>query len=41
MIVDMRESPSGGLPREIHAFGIAAAAAGDTRAVRAYIEGFI
>ena len=40
MMIDMR-SESGALPHEIHAFGISAAAANDTTAVRAYIEGFI
>ncbi|RXG89250.1 hypothetical protein EAS61_28220 [Bradyrhizobium zhanjiangense] len=41
MMMDMRKGPNCGAPTEIHTFGISAAAAGDTAAVRAYIEGFI
>lgn len=41
MMMDILKSPSCSMPREIHAFGICAAAVGDTWAVRAYIEGFI
>ncbi|MBB4392463.1 hypothetical protein [Bradyrhizobium sp. ERR14] len=41
MMTNIVKSPSSALPHEIHAFGICAAAAGDTRAVREYIEGFI
>ena len=40
MMTDMRVSPSFGVPREIHAMGICAAAANDAAEVRAYIEGF-
>ncbi|MGY3548965.1 hypothetical protein ACVWZ4_004348 [Bradyrhizobium sp. USDA 4472] len=40
MMMDILNSPSPSLPHEIHALGICAAAAGDTRAVREYIEGF-
>ncbi|MDF0583779.1 hypothetical protein [Bradyrhizobium yuanmingense] len=38
---DIIDGPSSALPHEVHAFGICAAAAGDTNAVREYIEGFI
>jgi hypothetical protein len=41
MMTDLVKSPSRALPCEVHAFGICAAAAGDVRAVREYIEGFI
>lgn len=41
IMMDILKSPSCSMPREIHAFDICAAAAGDTRAVRAYIESFI
>lgn len=41
MMTGIIKSPSCAVPREIHAFGISAAAAGDTTAVREYIEGFI
>ncbi|MHC4054117.1 hypothetical protein [Bradyrhizobium sp. 25ACV] len=41
MMTDIVKCPSSALPHEIHAFGICAAAAGDTKAVREYIEGFI
>ncbi|WP_439401991.1 hypothetical protein ACNJYA_02720 [Bradyrhizobium sp. DASA03068] len=40
-MTDIVKSQSSALPHEIHAFGICAAAAGDTSAVREYIEGFI
>ncbi|HEX5211513.1 MAG TPA: hypothetical protein VFW22_07250 [Pseudolabrys sp.] len=40
MMMDMRKHPDCGVPREIHAIGICAAAAGDTAMVRAYIDGF-
>ncbi|MHC4051397.1 hypothetical protein [Bradyrhizobium sp. 25ACV] len=41
VMTDIVKSPRSALPHEIHAFGICAAADGDTRAVREYIEGFI
>jgi hypothetical protein len=41
IMTDIVNSQGSTLPHEIHAFGICAAAAGDTRAVREYIEGFI
>jgi hypothetical protein len=40
MMIDMRKHPDCEVPHEIHAFGIFAAAAGDTAVARAYIEGF-
>jgi hypothetical protein len=40
MMMDMRKHPNCGVPHEIHAIGISAAAAGDAAVVRAYIEGF-
>ncbi|WP_146207707.1 hypothetical protein [Bradyrhizobium sp. SUTN9-2] len=40
MMVDMRISANFGVPPEIHAIGICAAAADDASGVRAYIEGF-
>jgi len=40
MMMDMRKHSNCGVPREIHAIGICAAAAGDAAMVRAYIEGF-
>lgn len=40
MMMDLRMSPNLGVPCEIHATGICAAATGDASAVRAYIEGF-
>ncbi|MEY9182358.1 hypothetical protein [Bradyrhizobium sp. USDA 313] len=41
MMTDILEGSNSALPHEVHAFGICAAAAGDTRAVREYIEGFV
>lgn len=40
MMMDMRKGPDCGVPSEIHAIGISAAAAGDSALARAYIEGF-
>ena len=40
MMMDMRKHPNCGVPHEIHAIGISAAAAGDAAVARAYIEGF-
>ena len=40
MIMDMRKGPNCGVPHEITAIGISAAAAGDAAVARAYIEGF-
>jgi hypothetical protein len=40
MMMDMRKHPNCGVPHEIHAIGISAAAAGNTAVARAYIEGF-
>jgi hypothetical protein len=40
MMMDMRKGPNCGVPREIHAIGISAAAAGDAAVAHAYIEGF-
>jgi len=40
MIMDQRKGPNCAVPHEIHAIGIAAAAAGNVALVRAYIEGF-
>ena len=40
MMMDMRKHPNCGVPIEIHAIGISAAAAGDVALARAYIEGF-
>ena len=40
MMMDMRKHPNCGVPHEIHAIGIFAAAAGDAAVARAYIEGF-
>jgi len=40
MMMDMRKHPDCGVPPEINAIGILAAAAGDTVSARAYIEGF-
>ena len=40
MMTDMRRNPTYGVPPEIHAMGIFAAAAGDAAGARAYIEGF-
>jgi hypothetical protein len=40
IIADVRKGPDCGAPHEVHALGIAAAAAGDAALVRAYIEGF-
>ena len=40
MMSDMRKHPNCGVPHEIHAIGISAAAAGDAAVARAYIEGF-
>ena len=41
MMMDMREHPDCGVPREIDAMGILAAANGDVAGARAYIDGFI
>ena len=40
MMMDMRKHPNCGVPHEIHAIGIFAAAAGNAAVARAYIEGF-
>lgn len=40
IMTDILSGPGNALPHEIHALGIRAAAAGDTKAVREYIEGF-
>ena len=40
MMMDMRKHPNCGVPLEIHAIGISAAATGDATVARAYIEGF-
>jgi hypothetical protein len=40
MMIDMRKHPDCGVPHEIHAIGIFAAAAGDVVVAGAYIEGF-
>jgi hypothetical protein len=40
MMADMRAGLNCGVPHEIHAIGIVAAAAGDAALARAYIEGF-
>ena len=40
MMMDMRKHPNCGVPLEIHAIGISAAATGDAAVARAYIEGF-
>ena len=40
MMMDMRKHPNCGVPHEIHAIGIFAAAAGNAAMARAYIEGF-
>ena len=40
MMMDMRKGPNCGVPHEIHAIGIFAAADDDAVAARAYIEGF-
>ena len=40
MMMDMRKYPNCEVPREIHAIGIFAAAAGDVAVAGAYIEGF-
>jgi hypothetical protein len=40
MMMDMRKDPNCGVPHEIHAIGISAAATGDAAVARAYIEGF-
>jgi hypothetical protein len=40
IMTDIAKSPSSALPHEVHAFGICAAAVGDRRTVREYIEGF-
>jgi hypothetical protein len=40
MIMDMRKGQNCGVPHEIHAIGISAAAAGDAAVARAYILGF-
>jgi hypothetical protein len=40
MMMDMRKHPDCGVPPEINAIGIFAAAADDTAAARAYIDGF-
>ena len=40
MMINMRKHPNCGVPHEIHAIGISAAAAGDAAVARAYIEGF-
>jgi hypothetical protein len=38
--MDMRKHPNCGVPHEINAIGISAAAAGNVALARAYIEGF-
>lgn len=40
MMMDMRKHPDCGVPHEINAIGILAAAAGDVAVARAYIDGF-
>ena len=40
MMMDMRKHLNCGVPHEIHAIGIFAAAAGNAAVARAYIEGF-
>jgi|GEM_PF-938184 len=40
MMMDMRKHPNCGVPHEIHAIGIYAAAAGDAAVARAYVDGF-
>jgi hypothetical protein len=40
MMMDMRKGPNCGVPHEIHAIGISAAATGDAAMARAYIVGF-
>ena len=40
MMMDMRKHPNCGVPPEINAIGIYAAADGDVAVARAYIEGF-
>jgi hypothetical protein len=40
MMADMRKHPDCGVPHEVHAIGIFAAAAGNAAVARAYIEGF-
>ncbi len=40
MMMDMRKGPNCGVPHEIHAIGIFAAADDDAAAARAYIGGF-
>jgi hypothetical protein len=40
MMMDMRKGLNCGVPHEVHAIGISAAAAGDAALARAYIEGF-
>jgi hypothetical protein len=40
MMMDMRKHANCGVPHEIHAIGIPAAAAGDAAVACAYIEGF-
>jgi hypothetical protein len=40
MMADMRKHPDCGVPHEVHAIGISAAASGNATAARAYIEGF-
>jgi hypothetical protein len=40
MMMDMRKHPNCGVPHEIHAIGIFAAAGGNAVVARAYIEGF-
>jgi hypothetical protein len=40
MMMDMRKHPDCGVPHEINAIGILAAAAGDAAVARAYIDGF-
>jgi hypothetical protein len=40
MMRDMLKNPDCGVPHEIHAIGMSAAAVGDASVARAYIEGF-
>jgi len=40
MMMDMRKHPDCGVPHEVNAIGIFAAAAGDMALARAYIDGF-
>ena len=40
MMADMRKHPDCGVPHEVHAIGISAAAAANAAVARAYIEGF-